>query len=214
MSEAPSYALATFVTDPETGERLVVEHDESYSEIMGEFLASGCQHPARGTFRFRVSNGAVQVRECCTECGQAFGAALSQKDKAWVDTLPWLPDGMSADYFEDREAHKRHLLLELARKQHAERGEFTKSYTAYLASPEWAAKRALVLKKCGGVCEGCGVKPATEVHHHHYTHLFDEFLFELAGLCHGCHERITKERREHKEAVIQERAAQFEKYGH
>lgn len=214
MIDAPSYALATFATEPETGERPIVEHDDEYAALMGAFSASFCPHPAKGTFRFKVSNGAVQVRECCTSCGAGFGSAMSQKDKAWVESLPWLPDGTSANYYEEREAEKRRLLLDLARRQHAGRGAFTKSYTAYLASPEWAAKRELVMKRCGGVCEGCGVKPATEVHHHHYEHLFDEFLFELAGLCHGCHECITVERRERKEAAVQERAAQFEKYGH
>lgn len=214
MSDAPSYAPATFVTDPETGERLIVEHDEAYAALMGDFLSSYCLHPERRIFRFKVANGAVQVRDCCTTCGQGLGTALSQKDKAWVETLPWLPDGMSANYYDNREADKRRLLLELARRQHAERGAFTKSYTAYLTSPEWTAKRALVLKRCGGVCEGCGVSPATEVHHHHYDHLFEEFLFELVGLCHSCHERITVERRERQQAVIQERAAQFDRYGH
>ncbi|GAB5349772.1 hypothetical protein [Alteriqipengyuania sp. 357] len=28
-----------------------------------------------------------------------------------------------------------------------------------------------------------------------YDHLFNEFLFELLGLCHDCHERITAEKR-------------------
>jgi len=74
-SFAPSYAPATFVTDPETGERLVVEHDEGYSALIGDFQSSYCQHPEKLIFRFRVSNGAVQVRECCTGCGQAFGTA-------------------------------------------------------------------------------------------------------------------------------------------
>lgn len=213
MTDAPSYALATFATDPESGERLVVEHDENYSILMGAFSSGYCRHPERGTFRFKVSNGSTQVRECCTACGQAFGTALSQKDKGWVETLPWLADGMSANYFKEREADKRRLLLDLARKQYVERGAFTNSYTTYLTSPEWAAKRELVLKRCGGVCEGCGVSPATEVHHRHYDHLFNEFLFELSGLCHGCHERITLERRERQEAAISERAAQFDKYG-
>lgn len=214
MTDAPSYPLATFVTDPLTGERFIVERDDSYVAMLAAFSSSHCQHPERRTSRFKTSNGAVQVRECCTTCGQAFGSALSQKDRSWVETLPWLADGMSANYCEERETEKRRLLLGLARKQHAERGEFTKGYTAYMASPEWAAKRALVLKRCGGVCEGCGINAATEVHHHHYQHLFNEFLFELAGLCHDCHERITIEGRERRETEARERAAQFEKYGH
>jgi len=161
--------------------------------------------------RARIASGSAT-----TQLHHALGhdrTALSQKDKTWVETLPWLPDGMSANYFEEREVHKRRLLVNLARKQHAERGAFTKGYTAYLASPEWAAKRELVMKRCGGICEGCGIKPATDIHHHHYEHLFDEFLFELVGLCHGCHVRITLERRKRQEAALRERAAQVDEYG-
>jgi hypothetical protein len=85
MSEAPSYPVAAFVTDPDTGERLIVERDESYSDLIGAFSERYCRHPEQQTFRYKVANGSVQVRLCCAKCGQAFGHALSQKDKAWVE---------------------------------------------------------------------------------------------------------------------------------
>lgn len=207
MSEAPSYPVAAFVTDPDTGERLIVERDDAYLELINAFSERYCQHPEKQTFRYKVANGSVQVRLCCAKCGQAFGHALSQKDKAWVESLPWLADDLSLNYESDRQTEKRLLLVDLARQQRAERGEFTKGYTEYLASSEWSAKRALVMKRCGGTCEGCGTKAATEVHHHTYEHLFDELLFELAGLCHGCHERITVERKGRRDAAIQESMA-------
>jgi hypothetical protein len=209
----PSFAPATFVTDPQTGERLIVEHDDGYMAFIRDFNSGWCRHPMKEIFRFKVSSGAIQVRECCNGCGQAFGAALSQRDKKWLESLPWLPDNLSTNYVEEREIQRRMLLIELARKQHNERGAFTKSYAAYLISERWFAKRALVMKRCAGVCEGCGVKPAVEVHHHHYQHLFDEFLFELVGLCRDCHDRITLERRAQQEAALRERAAQVAKYG-
>lgn len=56
-------------------------------------------------------------------------------------------------------------------------------------------KRALVLKRCDGMCEGCGVVKATELHHTTYEHLYNEFLSELLRLCHSCHDRITREGR-------------------
>lgn len=205
MSEAPSYPIATFVVDPETGKQLIVEHDDRYSELLRTFHAGHCQHPEKQAFRYKVSNGAVVVRECCIVCGQASGTALSQKDKTWVSSLPWLPEELALDYEGKREAEKRLLLVDLARQQLAERGERTQGYNEYMASPEWAAKRELVMKRCGRICEGCGVKAATEVHHHHYDHLYDEFLFELVGLCHGCHDRITTERKEWREAIANER---------
>lgn len=139
-------------------------------------------------------NGAVQVRDCCNTCGERVGTAKSQKDKQWVESLPWQPDELAETYTSRRRAEREAVLLALAKKQYAERGRLTKGYADYLASDAWKAKRALVLKRCGGVCEGCGVAAATEVHHQHYDHLFNEFLFELLGLCHDCHDRITIER--------------------
>lgn len=68
-------------------------------------------------------------------------------------------------------------------------------YSRYLGSPEWAAKRQLVFERAGGVCEGCGLAKATDVHHVTYEHRYEEFLFELLALCHPCHLRVHEERR-------------------
>lgn len=96
-----------------------------------------------------------------------------------------------------RPAERHAILLALGRRQHAERGRFTHGYNIYIVSDEWKAKRALVMKRCGGTCEGCGLAPATDVHHQIYDHfLGDEFLFELLGLCRRCHDRVTREKRE------------------
>ncbi len=187
------FPTAEFVKDPETGEVLAVEHTREYSRSVLAFNAAECSHPATTPYRVRIANGAVQVRDCCNTCGERVGTAKSQKDKQWVESLPWQPDELATTYTSRRHAEREAMLLALAKKQYAERGRLTKGYTEYLASDAWKAKRALVLKRCGGVCEGCGVAPATEVHHRHYDHLFNEFLFELLGLCHDCHDRITVE---------------------
>lgn len=67
-------------------------------------------------------------------------------------------------------------------------------YNRYLASPEWAAKRKLVLARSRGMCEGCGVARATDVHHLSYLHRYDEFLFELLAVCRSCHLKLHPER--------------------
>lgn len=135
------------------------------------------------------------MRDCCVECGDRLRTALTQKDKAWVASLPWQPEEHAATYKSRRDDEWRSILLDLARRQYAERGRFTKSYKEYMESDAWRAKRELVLKRCCEVCEGCGIAKATEVHHVHYYHLGNEYLFELLGLCSSCHERITAERR-------------------
>jgi len=63
------------------------------------------------------------------------------------------------------------------------------AYTAYIASPEWKAKRAQVLKRAGGWCEKCGKYKATQVHHKTYRNLFRESLTDLLAVCYGCHQK-------------------------
>ena len=53
--------------------------------------------------------------------------------------------------------------------------------------PEWKERRELVMTRCGGICEGCLIKRATEVHHLNYDTLFDELLWDLKGVCRECH---------------------------
>jgi hypothetical protein len=57
-------------------------------------------------------------------------------------------------------------------------------------SPRWTALCRLVMARCDRTCEGCGIRPAIQVHHMTYEHLGDEFLWELRGVCRECHERF------------------------
>ena len=195
MNDDTCLIRACFLKDPDTGEVLTVEKDAEYLRLLNLWHHEECKHPKTAPFRVKIANGGFQVRACCIECGDRLGTALSQKDKEWVSALDWQPEEHAATYKSRRDTEWQTTLLDLARRQYAERGRFTKSYSAYIRSEEWKAKRALVLKRCSGSCEGCGVTKATEVHHSTYHHLFNEFLFELVGLCHACHERLTLERR-------------------
>ncbi|QIG79754.1 hypothetical protein [Stakelama tenebrarum] len=170
-----------WVEDPDTGEPLIVERDDEYVRIIREFHQNECQHIETEVRRIELSNGAIQVRDCCTFCGSGVGLAKPQKNKTWVNSLPWADPALVNSYQNRRNAEHNAALLALARKQYAERGRFTEAYTAYLKSDAWKAKRALVLKRCGGVCEGCGTAEATEAHHMTYDHLFNEFCSNCWG---------------------------------
>ena len=65
------------------------------------------------------------------------------------------------------------------------------AYTEYLNSPEWAAKRAYVMKRDGGLCR-CGA-PAEQVHHLTYRRVrppnFSERMSDLVAICIPCHRR-------------------------
>lgn len=182
-----------WIRDPDTGELLPIEIGPDYSAALHKFYAMECRHEHQEPMRITIADGRTQVVKCCTSCGERVGTPMSQKDRAWVESLKWLPAELHESYRERRQKERHAIMLDLARKQFAERGRFTKSYRAYIASPEWKSLRAKVMKRCGGVCEGCGERAAVEVHHLTYRHFMQEFLFELVGLCGPCHERYHKE---------------------
>jgi hypothetical protein len=77
--------------------------------------------------------------------------------------------------------------------------EWWATYAGYLRTREWMERREKVLKRANYVCEGCLCRPATEVHHVTYDHVFHEPCFELRAMCHECHEALTAMDRERKE---------------
>lgn len=66
------------------------------------------------------------------------------------------------------------------------------SYKEYLLSNEWKQKRYLIILRCQNICEGCRENKVDNVHHLTYDNVYNEFLFELVGLCKDCHERFHK----------------------
>lgn len=185
-----------WIKDSDSGELLPIEKDAEYREVMTAFYGSECKHDNLEPMRVTIADGRMQVMNCCTVCGERVGGAMSQKDRGWVESLPALPADLTESHNAQRHRKKHELLLALARKQFVDRGRFTQAYRAYLTSPAWHLRRSKVLARCKSICEGCGAKEATEVHHLSYRHFMDEFLFELVGLCHDCHERWHRNRNE------------------
>jgi len=62
-------------------------------------------------------------------------------------------------------------------------------YQQYRNTPEWQRKREAVFEREKGICQGCLQEPIEHVHHATYTHLYDELLFQLIGLCENCHRK-------------------------
>jgi 5-methylcytosine-specific restriction endonuclease McrA len=71
-----------------------------------------------------------------------------------------------------------------------ESARWRSDYEAYLSSDRWKMKRMAALERDRHICQGCLIKPATEVHHLSYKNIGNELLFELVSLCHDCHRRI------------------------
>lgn len=81
----------------------------------------------------------------------------------------------------------------------SERLERLLAYEEYMQSPVWLEKRRRVMERCRGMCEGCGVRRAVEVHHLRYPRGYmpgsgqwtvREKLYDLVGLCGRCHREV------------------------
>lgn len=66
-------------------------------------------------------------------------------------------------------------------------------YETYLGSADWQRRRAKVMRRADGICEGCLTNSVEEVHHLTYAHVGAEFAFELIAVCRRCHERLHRQ---------------------
>lgn len=80
----------------------------------------------------------------------------------------------------------------LKMRQDKQQDEWFIKYNEYLSSPQWRARRRLVLARDNYTCQACLLAPADEVHHLTYAHVFNEPLFDLISICRRCHETVTE----------------------
>lgn len=175
-------------TDPETG----IEHDLFNTEPLQAdtraYLAAACKHSNQRLCRTVVRGGGVQIRNQCLSCGELIGGALKQNGQS--DALPEKDGDLEIVWRKRREQAWTEILRRHWHLQNEKSSEWWRAYSAYLASPEWAAKKAKVLRRSAGRCEGCGEAQPTQAHHLTYANVFDEFLFDLVALCESCHTRL------------------------
>lgn len=177
------------IVDPDTGKRVLLHPDDELQDDLNQHhLTRHCHHNRIDIRRAVVGGGQVQFRQQCLDCGEGVGTAIARaaapKDAADFDRS--IAEKRNAAYLAGREA----ILLKHLKRQKAKIGAYWVDYNKYLASPEWAAKRDLVLKRAKFVCEGCGERPAVAAHHLTYKNKFREFLFELVAVCQDCHKRL------------------------
>jgi len=127
-------------------------------------------------------NGNKRYLRQCLTCGQRIGnwvKRLEAQREANLESIPLFIENLASEKIAVIDEARTDAVLEVIRP----------TYEDYLQSPDWKAKRQLVLKRANGICEGCGVNNATEVHHFWYDNLGREFLWELAAVCEDCHDR-------------------------
>lgn len=63
------------------------------------------------------------------------------------------------------------------------------TYWEYLRHPQFKAVRQLAIERSGGICERCGMRTVTEVHHVTYPAwgTFEDNADGLLAVCHQCH---------------------------
>lgn len=70
-----------------------------------------------------------------------------------------------------------------------DRLHLTDEYYAYMASDQWALKRAAALARVRYTCQRCGGRHKLEVHHRTYERFGgDEHNEDLEVLCERCHD--------------------------
>ena len=133
--------------------------------------------------RRHLANGAIQIVYQCLTCGRSASNPLAKAKVPNFMSLPAWDDSLADEYDDAKQAERD-----------SKRVEWFEEHDAYLRTPKWRAKRAAVLDRCGGLCEGCRQAKATQVHHLSYEHWQDELLWELVAVCPDCHERAHAER--------------------
>lgn len=143
-----------------------------------------CQHGDTELRRRVIRGGSVQIVHQCLSCGEPVGNPVAH----------WKVKGPTPDFDSDLQKRVSQARVdEYERQRRNKEGEWWDTYNAYLASPEWRRRRAAVLKRDAGMCQGCLAAPATEVHHLTYERVGRELLFDLVSLCEACHEIAHEE---------------------
>lgn len=148
-----------------------------------------CLHPSSQYVFYSIAGGAKQTRRECLFCGDVFGNPLPQQSN-----LPRWDAERFAAALEKNTAAKKAIFARHAELQKKDLKDRRAEHAAYLQSPEWREKRRLVLDRAKGMCDGCRVNRATQVHHLTYRHWGRELLFELVALCDGCHALCHEDR--------------------
>ena len=158
----------------------------------------GCEH-VRQEMRIKVTTaGSRMVQTQCLECGCRLGG-LSIREaerRGLLDTLPPFDDSLWPAYSRRRDAFHKWQLEQRLACQPAGEEAWRRGYEEHLRSDRWRELRRLVLARAGGVCEGCGLARAVQVHHIVYPTQYgrgwgQEMLWELRAVCLACHEAVT-----------------------
>lgn len=146
-----------------------------------------CDHLRREPRVALQSDGKPFYRIQCADCGEKLSQSLPHSSVPHRERCPqWNEELYQSRLRGGGAAYERIHAAAVAKRK----AEWRAVYDRYLASADWQSVRQRVLKRAGGICEGCLEAPAREVHHQTYANVGDELLFELVAICRPCHERL------------------------
>lgn len=155
-------------------------------EIAKEHFACDCS--ARRLSAKRDSLGRTHFVMQCSVCGSAEPVKKTELTQREMDAAPDFDAGLADRWNWQRQSYARELHNARREASHA---EFHAEHEAFLRSETWKDMRRRVFDRCGGICEGCRMRRAVQVHHRNYTYKFGrEMLFDLVAVCRECHEAI------------------------
>ena len=144
-----------------------------------------CSHEESRPVRRVVSNGAVHYHVQCLNCGDSIRAINKQ------ERLSLNPSEIG-DWDEELRNRWWQMRSDIRRLQAVrDRAAKFNDMADYYGSEKWRAKSSAVIDR-DRICQACRGRPAQEAHHLTYDHWRDEPLFDLVGVCHPCHEKITR----------------------
>lgn len=156
-----------------------------------ELSPHACAHPETEFREFVDKSGRPHKKKQCMTCGSPVGTPEKRQSD---EKLPPWDDALRDQWF--GECDEQRLAIEgrlIERTASLETSGYA-SYEEYLATPNWAEKRGLVMSRDNGTCQACLKEAATEVHHLTYDRIFSEPLFDLVAICRGCHEQLHKKK--------------------
>jgi hypothetical protein len=145
--------------------------------------ALACDH--RPTIRVRQdSAGRQHYWEQCMRCGTKLQPV--RRSAALGPCAPFDELALQRRIVYERDVWER----EAKAQKQQERAAWLAEHDRYLQTPQWRRLRAAVLHRTNGMCEGCGTRVATQVHHLTYDRWQREMLFDLVAVCDVCHAQI------------------------
>jgi hypothetical protein len=155
---------------------MTTEYDEDADEV-----DSICHHHKSESRLKYDSKGDRHLVLQCVRCGKRMSKNISIKEfpQAQLDAIPKWDEGLQRNFYST--VSSGWFEHEESQESANQTGE-----DDYYLSQRWKDRCAKVMARAKMICEGCGVNPATRVHHLTCRRYGDEMLFDLVAVCEEC----------------------------